>query len=352
MNEQCHPRPEPELLASVIISTYNRSAALRETLVALGRQSLAPEQYEIIVVDDGSTDGTYEVASQITLPCALRVLRHEQNRGVSAGRNLAMRQACGKHLILVSDDLIVPENFLAIHLATLARFPGYWVVGGLEQLPELTATPFGRYLDDWERQLDDLRKHAPLGDGIFEMEWPTARNLALPRADYERIGPFDEQFRTTCEDQDWAMRARECGIRFLYNTNITCLHNDQAGDLLRQCRFQTRGAHDTVLFCYKHPGHRQAPIACINGYITRGDGLTLIGKKLGKAMLATAPLRYALERFIALAEKLRAPEPLLWRLYRLLIGVYLFRGWRNGLATLKEREGRAAVNWQEKTQHA
>lgn len=264
MNEPYPIPSEPNLLVSVIISTYNRSVALCETLVALGQQSLSPEQYEIIVVDDGSVDGTYEAVNRLILPCALRVLRHEQNRGVSAGRNLAMSHARGKYFILVSDDLIVPENFIATHLDTLTRFPGFWVVGGLEQLPSLTAPPFGRYLDNWERQLDDYRKHTALDEGIWEMAWPTARNLSLPRTDYERIGPFDEQFRTTCEDQDWAHSAKDIGVRFLYNTAITCLHNDQAGDLRRQCNFQERGAHDTVLFCYKHPVHREAPIVRVN----------------------------------------------------------------------------------------
>jgi glycosyltransferase involved in cell wall biosynthesis len=339
-----HPSTvESQLLVSVIITTFNRCGALMQTLLALGRQSISPDQYEIIVVDDGSTDQTFESASAVTLPCMVKVFRHDHNKGVSAGRNLAMQNARGRFLILVSDDLIVPANFIATHLETLARFPGFWVVGGLEQLSSLTETPFGRYLDAWERQLDEYRKHALLAGGIWEMEWPTARNLSLPRSDYARIGPFDEQFRTTCEDQDWAHRAKEIGIRFLYNTHITCLHNDQAGDLLRQCHFQERGAHDTVLFCYKHPVHRAASIVRVNGYLSLSDGPILLLKKVIKSVMATRLLRKLVERLISSAESRRLPERWLWRLYRMLIGIYIFHGWRRGLATLKNREGETAL---------
>jgi hypothetical protein len=49
------------------------------------------------------------------------------------------------------------------------------------------------------------------------------------------------------------------------------------------------------------------------------------------------------EKFIKLSEVLHLPEPLLWRLYRMLIGVYIFHGWRRGMATLQKREGTAAL---------
>src|SRR5690242_5757408 len=114
-----------DVLVSVVISTYNRCTALPPTLAALGRQTIPPEHYEILIVDDGSTDATMEVLSKASLACNFRVFRQPKNLGVSAGRNVAIREARGRHLVFMSDDLIVPEDFLAVHLDTLSQFPGW-----------------------------------------------------------------------------------------------------------------------------------------------------------------------------------------------------------------------------------
>lgn len=316
---------------SVIITTYNRREALEATLKALADQTLQPDDYEIVVVDDGSTDGTWEFLEGCCLPCGLTRLRQAANAGISTARNRAIRAAVGSILVFVSDDLIVPREFLAAHLQTLERFPGYWLVGGFRQLDSLTDTRFGRYLDALEKGFEEDRKLRPLGPNLWEMSWPTARNLSVRREEIERAGLFDEQFRNTCEDQDLTHRARAIGIRFLYNTEITCLHNDQSGDLKRYCEAQRCGARDTVRFCAKYPAeHGGAPIARVNGLMTRDDGFVVGIRKLLKALLAMPPMMAALELAIRLAERGLGDAPL-HRLYQLLIGVYIFRGWREGL---------------------
>ena len=323
-------------VASVVITSRERRAALMDTLRALAVQSVPPQVYEVLVVDDGSTDGTYEAAVSLEVPSTLRVLRHERQRGVAAGRNTAIREARGRVLIFLSDDLLVPDGFVAAHLAALERHPGAWVVGGFRQLPSLRETPFGRYLDDLEESFTEARKQAPVGPDVWELSWPTARNLSLPRADFERVGPFDERFRSTCEDQDLAVRARAAGIRFLYDASIDSLHNDQAGDLLRCCRAQRRGTHDTALFCAKHPErHGDSPFARANGPWTARDGVRLGAKKGAKWLLSREPMLRVLDRAVPWLERVRLPEPLLRRAYRGLIGLHTFRGWREGLATLE-----------------
>jgi GT2 family glycosyltransferase len=327
----------PELLASIIMTTYNRQDALIETLKALSRQTVSPDSYEVVIVDDGSVDGTWEALKELSLPCAVSAFRQQANRGISAGRNLAIRHARGRYLICVSDDLIVPESFIATHVETLERFPSSWVVGGFQQLPSLRESPFGRYLDDLEEGFTEARKLAAVEPDIWELNCPTARNLSLPRDDIGKIGLFDERFRVTCEDQDLAHRAREAGIRFLYNARISCLHNDQAGDLVRCCRAQWRGAHDTVLLWAKYPEiHGGSPLVSANGYLTLRDGPILWGKKVAKRLLSTAPARTVLFQLVAICERWHLPERALRRLYRLLIGLSIFRGWRDGLKTLEQ----------------
>jgi GT2 family glycosyltransferase len=320
---------------SVIVTSRERRDALVATLQALATQTVPPSSYEVIVTDDGSTDGTFDAARALAVPYALRVLRHERQRGVSAGRNTAIRESKGRVLVLLSDDLLVPEGFVAAHLAALGRNPGAWVVGGFRQLPSLRETPFGRYLDDLEEGFTEARKQKPVGPDLWELGWPTARNLSLPRADFDAVGPFDERFRSTCEDQDLAERARARGIRFLYDASIDCLHNDQAGDLARCCRAQRRGTHDTALFCAKHPErHGDSPFARANGPWRPSDGVSGSLKKAAKVLLSAAPVLGLLERLVPGLERAGLPERHLRRVYRGLIGLHTFRGWREGLRTL------------------
>jgi len=284
------------------------------------------------VVNDGSTDRTRAFLDKITAGFSMTVLHLDRNSGVSAGRNAGIAASRGTYLILLSDDLVVPPDFISRHLRTLDRFPDSWVVGGFRQLDSLTDSPFGRYLDRLESSFEEARKDRRHDTDVWEMTWPTARNLSLRRTDLETTGLFDERFRTTCEDQDLAERARAAGIRFVYDASIDCLHNDQAGDLDRYCRFQEAGASDTVLYVAKSPIlHAGAPVARLNGPLRRSEGPVLLLRKATKASLATTAFQAALRRIVRIAEALRVPDRALGRLYRLMIGTAIWRGWRAGL---------------------
>ena len=105
-------------LVSVIIPTYNRADLVRQALASVKAQTY--RDFEIVVVDDGGTDGTYEVLSADR---ELRVLRHPDRRGVSAARNLGVAEARGEWLaFLDSDDLWLPDK-LARQISWLESQP-------------------------------------------------------------------------------------------------------------------------------------------------------------------------------------------------------------------------------------
>jgi len=106
-------------LVSVIIPTYNRAGQVAEAVASVAAQTF--RDFEILVVDDGSTDDTFEVLA--ALEC-VRVLRHLRRRGVAAARNLGAAEARGEWLaFLDSDDLWLPEK-LARQMAYLEARPG------------------------------------------------------------------------------------------------------------------------------------------------------------------------------------------------------------------------------------
>jgi glycosyltransferase involved in cell wall biosynthesis len=317
---------------SVVISTYNRSEALRATLERLDRQDVAPGEYEVIVVDDGSTDETTAMLTRLQVSYPLRAERLPRNRGVSAARNAGIRLARGRWLILLSDDVLVGPDSIRLHAETLANNPGTWVGGAFEQLPGLRSTPFGRYLDGLEREFDAARRGAPLADGLVALLAPSARCLSLPRSDLDRIGLFDEQFRVTCEDQDLTQRATAIGVRFVLNPAIACVHNDASAEVSRYCRFQRNGAADTVRLVRKYPAlHGDAELVGVNGPVARPDPPRLLAAKLIKRVGSANAALPAGTALVRVLEAAGASDRVLFWTYRKLIGLYTFRGWREGL---------------------
>ena len=154
----------------------------------------------------------------------------------------------------------------------------------------------------------------------------------LPRADFEAAGPFDERFRSTCEDQDLAERARARGIRFLYDSSIDCLHNDQAGDLGGGCRAQRRGTHDTALFCAKYPErHGGSPLRARQRVLEPAGRRAALREEGREVDPRAEPLLRVLEGSVPLLERTGLPgAAAAARLTAGLIGLYTFRGWRAG----------------------
>jgi glycosyltransferase involved in cell wall biosynthesis len=182
---------------SVIIPTYNRSASLERALHSVQSQSRPAE--EIIVVDDGSEDGTGLMLARHHPE--VRVLT-QKNSGVSSARNNGIRKARGEWIALLdSDDEWLPGK-LAIQMRTLAAQPGIrlchtdeiWIRNG--------------------RRANQMKKHAKRGGWIFQHSLPlcaiSPSSVVIHRSLFDEVGLFDESL-PACEDYDLWLRicARE-----------------------------------------------------------------------------------------------------------------------------------------------
>jgi GT2 family glycosyltransferase len=317
--------------ATIVIPTYERVAVLFETLRALAEVSYPRGMWEIVVVDDGSAPETLAaIGSWIKeVGTPTRLLRQE-HRGPAAARNLGAREAAGEVLIFLDNDCLVSPEFIERHLHVLKTNSGSWVVGRLVHPQPIRSTPFGRYRDDcWEAF---HRSHAY--GLVSETAGMTAANLALPAADFSRLGGFDENFYiASCEDWDLAWRARKTGVRVLYDPYNVALHNDWAVSLDQFCERQRLYSISDVLLWRKYG--EQSPRARLvreNSPVRwRRDSARLIVKKMAKQLLATKPGRAAVELACAAAEWV-APDT--WwnrRAYELAVGIAIFKGVREGL---------------------
>jgi glycosyltransferase involved in cell wall biosynthesis len=205
----------PEL--SVVVPTYRRRDTLPRTLDALGRQTAAPEGFEVIIVDDPVDDDSDAVAAAIAARprgFAVRQL-HREGRGVSAARNAGWRAARGRLVMFIGDDILPAPDMLQQHLDWHARHPEdeVGVLGRVEWARELEITPFMRWLE----------RGIQFDYGSLtgrEAPWTHfyTSNVSLKRVMLERIGGFDEErFPFLYEDLDVGRRLSEHGFRLLYN---------------------------------------------------------------------------------------------------------------------------------------
>jgi glycosyltransferase involved in cell wall biosynthesis len=132
-------------LITVQLCTYNRRALLGRVMQALFDQDIDPADYEIVLVDDGSTDGTYEaVISQLRPTCALTVVRL-RNGGLARGRNAGIERARGEFIMFMDDDVLATPGLLAGHLRCHRAHPRAICRGGVINVASLDDLPPARY---------------------------------------------------------------------------------------------------------------------------------------------------------------------------------------------------------------
>lgn len=197
-------------LVSIVVCTFNRSAMLREALASLLRLEAGPAwTYEIVVVDNRSTDSTAQVVAAIAATTSVPVRREfEPQAGVVYARNCGVQAARGEWIAFFDDDQLAEPNWLKELLATAEarRVP---CVGGavLLKLP-----------DDCQRQLSPVSRML-LGETVgmnhprpYDYHvTPGAGNLLLRRSLFTQIGMFDLAYNHRGEDTEFILRMLKAG---------------------------------------------------------------------------------------------------------------------------------------------
>jgi glycosyltransferase involved in cell wall biosynthesis len=205
---------------SVVIPTYNRSARLERVLTALSTQTYDPARFEVVVVSDGSSDGTDEYLARARTPFDLVVVS-QSNAGPAAARNRGVQLARAPLVLFVDDDVIATAELIDEHVATHARQPADTVVIG----PMLTPPDFqlSAWIE-WEQTML-YKQYDAMARGVYA---PTYRqfytgNASVSRLSILAIGGFDVRYRRA-EDVELAYRLSEAGARFVFNDRAISYH--------------------------------------------------------------------------------------------------------------------------------
>lgn len=192
-------------LVSVLVPVRNGAAFLAEALASITAQQHAP--LEIIVIDDGSTDASPEIATQTT---GVRCVRQPPG-GVAAARNRGLAEARGEIIAFLDADDLWPAGRLARQLAAFAAAPELAIVQGrIQCLRRAAGGAFAPYLEPCF--------YFNLGAALFR------------RGVFERVGIFDPAL-AFCEDADWFLRARELAVPCVQQPEIALFYRRHGANM-------------------------------------------------------------------------------------------------------------------------
>jgi glycosyltransferase involved in cell wall biosynthesis len=185
---------------SVVIPAYNGESFLAEAIASVRAQDCP--LHEIVVVDDGSTDGTAQLAERL----GTRVVRQE-NQGPAAARNRGIETTSGDAIAFLDCDDLWTEGSLARRLERLERDPGLQVVLGRHRAEYLP----GALLIEFPADEDGTLTSVKFSSGVFR------------RDVFDRVGLLDTSFRQA-EDVDWFLRALELRVPMLIVDHVSLVH--------------------------------------------------------------------------------------------------------------------------------
>lgn len=225
----------PNIKLSIIILSFNTKDLLVQTIDSISLK----KDWEIIVVDNGSTDGSPEII-ETNYP-HFKLIRSAKNLGFAAGNNLGIKRARGEYIMLLNSDVKVIGDAIDELLAYLDRHPNVAIITPKVILPDGALdlachrgmpTPWNAFT--YFTKLETLFPNIKLFSGyhqtyqnfnqIHEVEATAATAIIVRQAAINQVGLLDERFFLYAEDLDWCKRMAEAGYQIIYYPKAQVLH--------------------------------------------------------------------------------------------------------------------------------
>lgn len=249
---------------SVIISTYNAREVVGDCLASIYRNPPS-EPYEIILVDDASTDGTSDMV-RARFP-EVRLLQNEVNLHYTRSNNRALDMARGAYLYLLNNDTIVLPGAIDQMLAFLRSHPQAGAVGSkllnedgsiqwsVKALPDLGSAlfggrgPFTRLLPNNRYTRRRFLHHDRDGDEPFVAGYLSGASKMMPRRIIDEVGPLDTAMFYHV-DADYCQRIAAAGYQCYYLPSATVIHLNHKGGTMSSRRLRLRSLRSFHVDCY------------------------------------------------------------------------------------------------------
>lgn len=246
----------------IIVLNFNGKDQTLTCLKSLQKLQIANYKLQIVVVDNGSTDGSVEEIEKryedlSTGKAGIKILRNEENLGFAGGNNVGIKYALEKgadYIIVLNNDTVVPENFLDILnndadiVGPVIKFKrdGRWIYD------------YGGYLNWWigrpkHYELPHYTRHST----PYTIHYLSGCCLAIKRSVFEKIGLFDEKYFLYFEDLDFCLRAQKAGFKIALDPKVVIFHK-LGGSTGRWSKTSIyHNLRSNLLFITKHLGWRR-----------------------------------------------------------------------------------------------
>lgn len=215
----------PRFKASIIIPVFNKLDLTRQCLTTLASLTTMPE-YEVIVVDNASTDGTAEFLAE--LGGDVQVIRNPDNYGFAVASNQGAKAARGEFLLFLNNDTIPTDGWLNALVDEVECHPEVAVVGSKLLYEDGTiqhaGVAFSRIVFTPYHIYRKFPADSPMVNRRREFQCVTAACMLVRRDVFEQVGRFDEGFKNGFEDVDLCLKIRDQGWHIMYRPDSVVYH--------------------------------------------------------------------------------------------------------------------------------
>jgi succinoglycan biosynthesis protein ExoA len=313
---------------SVIVPVRNEAAHIRRTLLGLARQDFPAADYEILVIDGRSDDGTADIVRELRADIPNLYLLDNPRRLASAGRNVGVRHAGGKYVVIVDGHCHVRDRRLLRNLVEAFEATGADTLGRPQPLRCDDPTPFQRAV---AAARTSWLGHNPDSD-IYSAaaRFVPADNVAVAyrRDVFDLMGEFDESF-DACEDVEFNTRVRRAGLTCYFAPAVAVEYEPRA--TLRGLAYQMmRYGRGRARLARKHPATVTAPSLVPSLWLlwlAAGGLVGLLSAHVALAVLTS--LGAHLLVLVAESVRVRRAEPgvSIWRLPMVFAAIHTGFGW-------------------------
>lgn len=224
----CYEAVDTPPPVTIVIPVFNRLDLTKQCLEALSRTTPA-DLYEVIVVDNASTDGTTELLRRERAAGRLKAVLNDENLGFGRACNRAARLARGEYVLFLNNDTVPQAGWLEALVATAAD-PSVGAVGSRLLYPDGSLQHAGIVFEDGKPEHVHRRQPANFAPALVQQDYPavTGACIIFRRELLEQLGGFNEAYTMYVEDVDLCLCVWDAGFRVVYEPASVLFHLESA----------------------------------------------------------------------------------------------------------------------------